>query len=224
MSTTVRQRAENDAGPDTGDEAYRFTRDMDWFNAAYWYVRKWYYGLFWWNLAAPRNLQDMVRLNNFSKRKKTNRWKTHQFENAKTHESHAVCCQLLAEIIEDSISKSGQGLVVEPASIPELHHSYTATDIIDRLGCSSGTINKYAKLSGLRTPAVGQRNHAYSIQDTMLILSQIMTSGVHRDVKQAAKAFHSELQDRKKITIEIPNRSQIKSKSQIEHFALNLQT
>jgi hypothetical protein len=62
--------------------------------------------------------------------------------------------------------------------------SYTVAAVLELAGVSDTTLNRYAKLAGVRTPERGKRDHRYSADEVQLILQGIIKSTSDRAMKQ----------------------------------------
>jgi hypothetical protein len=80
-------------------------------------------------------------------------------------EADAIC-------IAYEIEFAARHAIAAPVSTPSSGH--TIASILEETGLSNSTINKYAKLAGVRTPGPGKKNHPYTSQERTQILQTIV--------------------------------------------------
>jgi|GEM_PF-3592550 len=71
--------------------------------------------------------------------------------------------------------------------------TYTVAAVLEMAGVSDTTLNRYAKLAGIKTPQRGKRNHRYSADEVRAMLQAIIDNTSDRAMKERCAAALAKL-------------------------------
>lgn len=71
--------------------------------------------------------------------------------------------------------------------------TYTVAAVLEMAGVSDTTLNRYAKLAGIKTPQRGKRNHRYSADEVRAMLQAIIDTTSDRAMKERCAAALAKL-------------------------------
>jgi hypothetical protein len=114
------------------------------------------------------------------------RYETDRSQWRATALDYATCCDLLADLAQESTATRAYRLKSK---------TYKPTELTDCLGISSGTLNKYAKESHVTTPSRGQSNFTYTENDVRRIAEHVIAHKPRYATE--AKALLQEIKSRK---------------------------
>jgi hypothetical protein len=84
----------------------------------------------------------------------------------------------------------------DPGAKSSIGAGFTSAQLCEKLGIEkSDTLNRYAKLAGVPTPKVGQRNFRYPRTDAKKIAETILRESTERQLRDKATEFLSSLAD-----------------------------
>ncbi|MBN1508629.1 MAG: hypothetical protein JW955_17410 [Sedimentisphaerales bacterium] len=74
------------------------------------------------------------------------------------------------------------------SATPKAAPAYTVAAVLEMAGLSSTTLNRYAKLAGIKTPQRGKRNHRYDADEVRATLKAIIENTSDRAMKERRRA------------------------------------